>query len=78
MFFLKFFEHNLDSAFFLFIFLILDNVYVQLPIGKKNKESYQEELEERLISLIASLFGKKASVLLIQFHNTISFFFYSW
>ncbi|KAF3341270.1 beta-catenin-like protein 1 [Carex littledalei] len=29
----------------------------KLPIGKKNKESYQEELEERLISLIASLFG---------------------
>ncbi|KAJ1692498.1 hypothetical protein LUZ63_009196 [Rhynchospora breviuscula] len=30
----------------------------KLPIDKKNKkESYQEELEERLISLIASLFG---------------------
>lgn len=30
----------------------------KIPVSKKNKkESYQEELEERLISLIASLFG---------------------
>ncbi|KAJ3672297.1 hypothetical protein LUZ60_007018 [Juncus effusus] len=29
----------------------------KVPIGKKNKESYQEELEERIISLIASLLG---------------------
>jgi hypothetical protein len=43
----------------------MDNLPVQLPVVKKNKESYQEELEERMISLIASLFGKKASVLLI-------------
>jgi beta-catenin-like protein 1 len=34
----------------------------QIPINKKNKkESYQEELEERIISLIASLFGKLES-----------------
>lgn len=33
---------------------------VQIPSSKKNKkERYQEELEERLVSLIASLFGKK-------------------
>jgi beta-catenin-like protein 1 len=32
----------------------------QIPVNKKNKsESYQEDLEERIISLIASLFGKK-------------------
>lgn len=31
-------------------------------MNKKNKkERYQEELEERLVSLIASLFGKQAS-----------------
>jgi hypothetical protein len=39
----------------------------QIPVNKKNKnESYQEELEERIISLVASLFGKQAS--LFQFH----------
>jgi hypothetical protein len=33
----------------------------QIPVNKKNKkESYQEALEERVISLIASLFGKQA------------------
>lgn len=33
-------------------------------MNKKNKrERYEEELEERLISLIGSLFGKKASEL---------------
>ncbi|KHG04611.1 Beta-catenin-like protein 1 [Gossypium arboreum] len=32
--------------------------FVDIPISKKNKkERYQEELEERLVSLIASLFG---------------------
>lgn len=37
-------------------------VHVQVHISKKKKkENYQEELEERIISLIASLFGKKAS-----------------
>lgn len=37
-------------------------VHVQVRISKKKKkENYQEELEERIISLIASLFGKKAS-----------------
>ena len=36
-------------------------------MSKKNKkERYQEELEERIISLIASLFGKKAS----EYHNS--------
>lgn len=31
-------------------------------MSKKNKkESYQEEMEERIISLISSLFGKHAS-----------------
>ena len=35
----------------------------QIPANKKNKkESYQEELEERIISIIASLFGKQASL----------------
>ncbi|KAH9738526.1 DUF1716 domain-containing protein [Citrus sinensis] len=35
---------------------------VSIPVNKKNKkERYQEELEERLVSLIASLFGKQAS-----------------
>lgn len=35
--------------------------FFQIPMSKKNKkERYQEELEERIISLIASLFGKKA------------------
>lgn len=29
----------------------------KIPLSKKNKERYQEELEERIISLIASLFG---------------------
>lgn len=28
---------------------------------RNKKESYQEEMEERIVSLIASLFGKKAS-----------------
>ncbi|GJN22571.1 hypothetical protein PR202_gb10150 [Eleusine coracana subsp. coracana] len=33
-------------------------IVLQIPLNKKNKkESYQEELEERIISLIASLFG---------------------
>ncbi|GAY33337.1 hypothetical protein CUMW_006790 [Citrus unshiu] len=32
--------------------------FVDIPVNKKNKkERYQEELEERLVSLIASLFG---------------------
>ncbi|EOY03115.1 ARM repeat superfamily protein isoform 1 [Theobroma cacao] len=36
-----------------------------IPMSKKNKkERYQEELEERLVSLIASLFGKQASGIL--------------
>lgn len=40
----------------------LSLVRVQVHISKKKKkENYQEELEERIISLIASLFGKKAS-----------------
>lgn len=40
----------------------LSLVHVQVHISKKKKkENYQEELEERIISLIASLFGKKAS-----------------
>ncbi|KAK9196862.1 hypothetical protein WN943_004995 [Citrus x changshan-huyou] len=35
---------------------------ISIPVNKKNKkERYQEELEERLVSLIASLFGKQAS-----------------
>ncbi|KAM3214701.1 hypothetical protein ACQJBY_066939 [Aegilops geniculata] len=35
----------------------------KIPVNKKNKnESYQEELEERIISLVASLFGKQASL----------------
>ncbi|KAH0699959.1 hypothetical protein KY290_016077 [Solanum tuberosum] len=29
----------------------------QLPLSKKNKKRYKEELEERLVSLVASLFG---------------------
>ena len=38
----------------------------QIPVNKKNKsESYQEELEERIISLVASLFGKQASLSVI-------------
>lgn len=37
-------------------------------MSKKNKKKgYKEELEERLISLIASLFGKKASEFLSDF-----------
>lgn len=42
--------------------------YFQIPINKKNKkERYQEELEERIVSLIASLFGKKASEVAFEF-----------
>lgn len=34
---------------------------VQIPLNKKRKgERSQEELEERIVSLIASLFGKNA------------------
>ena len=29
----------------------------QIPLSKKNKKRYKEELEERLVSLVASLFG---------------------
>jgi hypothetical protein len=40
-----------------------DKILPQIPANKKNKkESYQEELEERIISIIASLFGKQASL----------------
>lgn len=35
--------------------------YHQLPLSKKNKKRYKEELEERLVSLVASLFGKEAN-----------------
>ncbi|RYR65293.1 hypothetical protein Ahy_A03g011232 isoform B [Arachis hypogaea] len=36
-----------------------------IPVNKKNKkERYQEELEERIVSLISSLFGKQASGIL--------------
>lgn len=37
--------------------------YHQLPLSKKNKKRYKEELEERLVSLVASLFGKEAGSL---------------
>ncbi|KAF8398803.1 hypothetical protein HHK36_014663 [Tetracentron sinense] len=38
--------------------MLLEFYVIIIPMSKKNKkESYQEELEERLISLIASLFG---------------------
>lgn len=33
----------------------------QVPMNKNKKKRNTEELEERLISLVASLFGKKAS-----------------
>jgi len=45
----------------------------QIPVSKKNKkERYQEDLEERLVSLIASLFGKQASELLCEFRLRMS------
>lgn len=41
------------------LLIYLQLQFFQLPISKKNKkERYQEELEERLISIVASLFGK--------------------
>lgn len=41
---------------------------LQIPLNKKNKkERYQEELEERIVSLIASLFGKQASKIVYIF-----------
>ena len=41
----------------------------QIPVNKKNKsESSQEDLEERVISLIASLFGKQASLFQYQLY----------
>lgn len=41
-------------------------------MSKKNKKKgYKEELEERLISLIASLFGKKASEFLSDFFECL-------
>lgn len=44
----------------------LCNFVGQIPISKKNKKKgYKEELEERLVSIIASLLGKKASELQI-------------
>lgn len=44
-------------------------MFFQIPVNKKNKkESYQEELEERIISLIASLFGKQASLFRYQLY----------
>lgn len=37
-------------------------IFLQIPLNKKEKrERYREEMEERIISLIASLFGKLAS-----------------
>ncbi|CAN1351692.1 Beta-catenin-like protein 1 [Linum perenne] len=47
---------GLKTAFAAFMDVHL--LFLQIPMSKKNKkESYQEELEERIISLIASLFG---------------------
>lgn len=47
----------------------------QIPQSKRNKkERYQEELEERIISLIASLFGKKASECILSFSTFLSIF----
>ena len=44
-------------------------------MSKKNKkERYQEELEERIISLIASLFGKKAS----EYQNSTVSYLYKY
>ncbi|QCD77968.1 beta-catenin-like protein 1 [Vigna unguiculata] len=46
---------GLKTAFAAFMVVCFD---AQIPVSKKNKkERYQEDLEERLVSLIASLFG---------------------
>lgn len=50
--------------------MLLLSFFCQTPLSKKNKKKgLKEELEERLISLIASLFGKKTSKLLLVNEN---------
>lgn len=54
---------------------------MEIPINKKNKkERYHEELEERIVSLIASLFGKQASeiVVVMWMFCTYDFFVFTF